>query len=44
VYGESVTIESHCRINGEVRYTGDLRIGDHVSLAKEPKKTDSLPI
>jgi cytoskeletal protein CcmA (bactofilin family) len=43
VYGESVTIESHCRINGEVGYTGDLRLDHHASLAREPKKMDSLP-
>jgi cytoskeletal protein CcmA (bactofilin family) len=43
VYGESITIESHCRINGEVSYTNDLRLDRNISLAKEPKKVESLP-
>jgi len=42
VYGESLTIESHCQIRGEVQYTKDLRQGDYVSYAHTPKKVDSL--
>jgi cytoskeletal protein CcmA (bactofilin family) len=43
VYGESVTIESHCHIHGEVQYTGELRLGEKVSLTKTPVKVDKLP-
>jgi predicted acyltransferase (DUF342 family) len=43
VYGENITIESHCRISGEVQFTDKLRLGEHVSLAKSPQKVDSLP-
>ena len=43
VYGENITIESNCHVSGEVHYTGELRISDHVSLDKEPQKVDTLP-
>jgi predicted acyltransferase (DUF342 family) len=43
IYGESITIESHCQISGEVKYTNELRMGEHVSLAKSPEKLDKLP-
>jgi cytoskeletal protein CcmA (bactofilin family) len=43
VYGESVTIESHCHIHGEVQYTRELRLGENVSLTKAPEKVDKLP-
>ena len=43
VYGEDITIESNCHISGEVQYTGELRMNEHVSLAKEPHKVDTLP-
>ena len=42
IYGENVTIESHCRINGEVQYTSELRLGENVSLAKSPQKVDKI--
>ena len=43
VYGENITIESGCHICGEVQYTRELRMDEHVSLAKEPQKVDTLP-
>jgi len=43
VYGENITIESNCHISGEVRYTGELKINENVSLAKPPRKVDTLP-
>lgn len=43
VYGKEVIIESNCRISGEVQYTDELRINDHVSLGKTPQKVDKLP-
>jgi len=36
VYGERITIDSHCHINGVILYTGELRCGEGVSLAKDP--------
>ena len=36
VYGERITIDSHCHINGLILYTGELRRGEGVSLAKDP--------
>jgi cytoskeletal protein CcmA (bactofilin family) len=44
IYGESIIIESDCQISGEVQYTNELRMGEHVSLAKSPKKVDTLPL
>jgi len=41
VYGENITIESNCHICGEVQYTGELRMNEHVTLAKEPQKVDA---
>jgi UDP-3-O-[3-hydroxymyristoyl] glucosamine N-acyltransferase len=38
-----VEIESDCSIDGEVKYTNEIRMGDHVSLAKQPEKVASLP-
>ncbi len=43
IYGENIVIESHCHISGEVQYTGELRMNEHVSLAKKPQKVDKLP-
>jgi len=43
IYCESITIESNCHINGEVQYTSELRMNEHVSLAKAPQKVDKLP-
>jgi cytoskeletal protein CcmA (bactofilin family) len=43
IYGESVTIESDCHIDGEVKYTKELKIGEHVSLTRPPQKVDTLP-
>jgi predicted acyltransferase (DUF342 family) len=43
VYGERITIEAHCRIHGEILYTDELRLGENVSLAKNPQKTSSPP-
>jgi cytoskeletal protein CcmA (bactofilin family) len=36
VYGETIIIESYCHISGEVQYTGELRMNEHVSLVKAP--------
>lgn len=43
VYGESITVESNCYINGVVQYTNELRKGDNVLLAKPPQKVDKVP-
>ena len=43
VHGESVRIESGCRILGEVLYSGSLDADKDVSFAVEPKKVSSLP-
>jgi cytoskeletal protein CcmA (bactofilin family) len=43
VYGENIFVESHCQISGEVQYTNSLNIGEHVSLAKPPRKVEALP-
>ena len=43
IYGENITIESNCQISGEVQYTIELRMNEHVSLAKAPQKVDKLP-
>jgi predicted acyltransferase (DUF342 family) len=43
VYGERVTIESRCRIHGEILCTDELKLGEGISLAKDPQKTSSLP-
>jgi cytoskeletal protein CcmA (bactofilin family) len=42
VYGENITIESHCDISGEVRYTNELRISNNVSMSKPPQKVDKI--
>jgi len=44
VYGEIVDIESGCRINGEIKYTRELRMNERVYLAKQPQKVDKLPL
>ncbi|MCJ7768066.1 hypothetical protein MUP79_06725 [Candidatus Bathyarchaeota archaeon] len=44
VYGERITIEAHCRIHGEISYTDELRLIESVSLAKNPQRTDTLPL
>jgi predicted acyltransferase (DUF342 family) len=43
IYGQRITIESHCDVYGEVQYTDELRLGEKVSLAKQPQKVDKLP-
>jgi cytoskeletal protein CcmA (bactofilin family) len=43
VYGECVTVESHCRINGEVQYTTELREDNHVTYGNPPRKVSTLP-
>jgi hypothetical protein len=43
VYGEYVTVESHCDIRGEIHYSNELRMADNVSLAKPPMKVDKMP-
>ena len=43
IYGENITIESNCQISGEVQYTNELRMNEHVSLVKAPQKVDKLP-
>jgi cytoskeletal protein CcmA (bactofilin family) len=44
IYGGNVVIESHCRIDGEVQYTNELRQCDQVSFAQTPKRVDTLPV
>lgn len=43
IYGEKVTVESHCRINGELKYTMELNASEKAILAKKPQKVTSLP-
>jgi cytoskeletal protein CcmA (bactofilin family) len=43
VHGVDLQIESGCRIEGPVLYTGSIESEDDVSFAVEPKKVDSLP-
>jgi hypothetical protein len=43
IYGEYVTIESHCRIDGEIQYTIELREEKDVSFGKQPQKVSILP-
>ena len=43
VYGEEITIESRCRISGDVQYTSNLRVNRDASLAKPPQKVNKLP-
>ena len=43
MYGEEITVEPDCRVNGEIRYTRDLRVAEGASLANAPQKVDKLP-
>jgi len=43
IYGEHVKIEPHCHILGELHYTNELKIGENVTLAKEPQKVNKIP-
>jgi cytoskeletal protein CcmA (bactofilin family) len=43
LYGETIRIEEHCQISGEVQYTRDLRAEENVEFAKPPQKVDKLP-
>jgi len=38
VYGERITIDSHCHINGVILYTDELRLGEGFSIAKDLKE------
>lgn len=42
VYGESVTIEPHCYVSGEINYTSELRIAE-ATLPRTPRKVAQLP-
>ena len=44
VYGEIISIESGCHIDGEIKYTRELRMNERVYLAKQPQKVDKLPL
>jgi cytoskeletal protein CcmA (bactofilin family) len=43
MYGEEITIESHCRVSGEIQYTHEIRVGPGASLSQTPQKVDKLP-
>jgi len=43
VYGEDITIESHCDVSGEVQYTNELRMGSDIRVARQPQKVAKLP-
>jgi len=43
VHGVDLRIESRCRIEGAVLYTGSMNADDDVSFSVEPKKVESLP-
>jgi len=43
IFGQRVTIESYCHVTGEVQYTEELRVGEKVSLSKQPQKVEKLP-
>jgi hypothetical protein len=43
IYGETIVIESHCEISGEIQYTHELRMSDRVQLARAPQRIDKLP-
>jgi len=44
IYGQNVTIESHCSVRGEVQYTDELKLGERVALSKQPQKVANLPV
>ena len=43
VYCVKLRIESRCRIEGAVLYTGSIDADEDVSFSKEPMKVESLP-
>jgi cytoskeletal protein CcmA (bactofilin family) len=44
LYGESITVESDCRIYGEVQYTAGLDADRSVTFDKPPRHVDRLPV
>lgn len=43
IYGENVVIESDCQISGDIQYINELKMGENVSLSKQPQKVSTLP-
>jgi hypothetical protein len=43
LYGETIRLESDCRVHGEVKYTESLETERGVTIAKPPQKVSKLP-
>jgi cytoskeletal protein CcmA (bactofilin family) len=43
LYGERISLESHCHILGEIQYTENLETERGVTFSRTPQKVDKLP-